>query len=498
MLDSGHLLNRAYVFICIFVFMSVFYSATNPVTAIENSQTQLPIIQKLEHIKNRTGVGAISYAMVEGNAIIAMGGFGEYGLENKRRVTETSLFRVGSITKTFTSLAVMLLVEQGKIQLNQSVNSFVSGFPLNNPWPETPVTIEMLLEHTAGLQDLTREEFDYPHPLSLEAALNLKPETRRVHWQPGYHYSYSNQGAGYIGRVIELVTKENYDDWFEHEILHRLDMRESQLRWSKNLHQDLVTGYDADLKTTIPYWHTLFRPFGGLNTSASDMAKFLMLFTKQSTTKNIISEVSLKRMETPVTSLAAKAGLKTGYGLGIRSRYVNGRKVYGHSGDGDGYLAEFIYSNESNRAYFVVINAYRHDILNEFTDLLNKWLIESVQKNNIQNKNKRDPQDKTRGPLYPPIMSQSREKNLALTGEYREITQRFPFTDNKQEEKLHIKYTDKGLFRCFSHLKKCTEILPITQELFRTEQAPYASMAFVQALDGELYLQTSFGNYQKE
>ena len=72
---------------------------------------------------------------------------------------------------------------------------------------------------------MSREEFDYPHPLSLQAALDLKSETRQLHWPPGYHSSYSNLGAGYVGRVIEIVTREDYDDWFEREILAALECR---------------------------------------------------------------------------------------------------------------------------------------------------------------------------------------------------------------------------------------------------------------------------------
>jgi len=494
MLDSGQLLRGAYVFICSLVCLSILNFSTDSLAETHNSKTKLPVIQNLERIKNRTGIGAVSFALVEEDRIIAMGGLGKYGHKNPRQVTESSLFRVGSITKTFTSLALMHLVEQGKLRLNQAVKNIDSNIPLDNPWPESPVTLEMLLEHTAGIQDMTRGEFDYPDPLSLQAALNLKPEARRVKWQPGYHYVYSNQGAGYIGRVIELVTKENYDDWFEREILHKLDMRDSQLRWSKKLQQNLVTGYDADLESAIPYWHTLYRPFGGLNTTASDMAKFLMLFTKPLKSDNkLVTESALNRIETPETSLAAKAGMKTGYGLGIRSDYFKGHKLYGHNGDGDGYLAEFAYSKESQRAYFVVINAFRHDILNSYTGLLNNWLIE-----NTPRENKKAQKNKAGTLQKPPIKTLSSDRISLLTGEYRETTQRFPFMANRKTETLRIKHIDKGLFRCFSHLKKCMKILPITEELFRTEDARYPSMAFVNAADGNIYLQASFGNYQKE
>ncbi len=486
--DSVIDLNRRPSWYFIFSFVVCVFLATTPVTAKENT-----LRQQLEHLQQQTGVGAVAYALVEKDKIIATGGIGQYGLDNKRVVTADSLFRIGSITKTFTALAVMKLVEQNQLQLDQAIKTLVPDLPLQNPWPKTPVTLAMLLEHTAGLQDLTREEFDYPTPLSLKAAFTVKPETKKVHWPPGYHYSYSNIGAGYVGRAIEIVTKENYDDWFEREILAALDMHDSQLHWTKKLQQNLITGYDSDLKKEIPYWHTLFRPFGGLNTTARDMARFLLLFTDYLAVDNkIISKAAINRMETAETSLRAKAGLESTYGLGIRSHYLNGQKIYGHGGDADGYLAEFAYSKESHRGYFVVINAFRPDIMEIFTQQLDSWLIEDLA-------------DIEKKPSPPAVKSLPLKSIEALTGDYREVTKRFPFHDNKQARSLHIKNVGNELFRCFSHTKtdvktkqnKCTKILPVTESLFRTERQSHASMAFIYAPDKNLYLQTGFKNYQK-
>ena len=469
-----------YIRVTIFSLLITFlFFTVNPVAAKED------LLQQLKHTQKQTGVGAVAYALVENHRIIATGGIGQYALDNTRQVTSTSLFRIGSITKTFTALAVMHLVEKGKLQLDQAVKNIVHDVPLENPWPETPVTLAMVLEHTAGLQDLTRAEFNYPKPLSLKQAFKINPEARRLHWPPGYHFSYTNVGAGYAGRAIETVTGENYDSWFEREILGALNMQDSQLHWTKELEKSLVSGYDANLKTRIPYWHTLFRPFGGLNTTAMDMAKFLLLFTDKSKTKNlIVSTAAIQRMETPKTSLAAKAGLKTGYGLGLRSAYFKGHKIYGHEGDGDGYLAKFAYSKESHRGYFIVINAFRNDLLEKFTGLLDGWLIDELNNN-----------DKAVANLA--INPLSRKRQLAYVGDYQEVAIRFPFRSDAQAELLRIKLIDKELHRCFPQAKKCTKMLPITENLFRNREESDASISLIETLDGCIYLQASFGSYQK-
>jgi CubicO group peptidase (beta-lactamase class C family) len=486
-IDSVTVVSRLSSWRVIFPLVACVFFATTAVSAKDNN-----LRQQLEDIKQHTGVGAVAYALVEKNKIISTVGMGQYGLHNKRAVTADSLFRIGSITKTFTSLAVMKLVEQNQLQLNQTIKTLTPDLPLQNPWPKTPVTLAMLLEHTAGLQDLTQEEFDYPAPLSITSAFKVKPETKKVNWPPGYHYSYSNIGAGYVGRAIEIVTKENYDNWFEREILAKLGMHDSQLHWTKKLQQNLVTGYDADLKKEIPYWHTLFRPFGGLSTTARDMAKFLLLFTDESSeNNNIISTSAIKRMETAETSLSARTGLDSSYGLGIRGRYFNGHKIYGHGGDADGYLAEFAYSKDSHRAYFVVINAFRHDILEAFTEQLDHWLIVDLVDNE-----KISP---------PPVKSLAKKTIDALAGDYRKVTKRFPSHDKIQAETIRIKNIDNEIYRCFPRTdsdaitskNRCTKILAVTENLFRTEKQSYASMAFIYAPDKNIYLQTGFGNYKK-
>ena len=171
--------GRRLVLACfVFSFAVYIFPVTTHAFAKENT-----LRQQLETIKQQTGVGAVTYALVENDRIIATGGIGQYSSDNKREVTEDSLFRVGSITKSFTSLAVMKLIEQNKLQLDQAIKKLAPDLPLQNPWPQTPVTLAMLLEHTAGLQDLTQEEFDYPLPLSLKKSFTIKPETKKLHFQ---------------------------------------------------------------------------------------------------------------------------------------------------------------------------------------------------------------------------------------------------------------------------------------------------------------------------
>lgn len=437
-------------------------------------------IDAFQSIKASNNIGAVSYALVEGNKIITTGGFGQKSLHDTTAVTADSIIRVGSITKTFTALALMKLVEENRVQLEQAIQDLLPAMPLANPYLTSPITLAMLLEHTAGLKDLTRKEFNYPRPLSLKQAFQIEPNARKVLWRPGNFKSYSNAGAGYVSAAIEKITQQDYDQWFNKTILKQMGMHNSQLNWSKELEQLLVTGYDADLTTAIPYWHTLYRAFGNLNTTANDMAKFLLLLINNGTVdgKIIFRTASIQRMETPMTSLAARQGLSLGYGLGIRSELYKGHRLYQHGGDADGYLAHFAYNKDSQRGYFIVINAFRHDILSDFRHPLNDWLIEKLSP-----------------PLTFPTAKIEPEHLQILSGNYLPVTYRF---SPKQGQSIEIKMKKNTLYQSTGDHSDGLKLIPVSKWLFRKSDEPEASVAFILTGDGKLNMHNDSGAFQKQ
>jgi CubicO group peptidase (beta-lactamase class C family) len=108
----------------------------------------------------------------------------------------------------------MKRAEKNQVKLQQSIKNIWPAAPLANPYPQSPVTLEMLLEHTTGLTELSGKKFNAPTSLSLQQAFQVRADTRPVKWQPGYYKSYSNAGAGYVAAAIEHISKRDYDTWF--------------------------------------------------------------------------------------------------------------------------------------------------------------------------------------------------------------------------------------------------------------------------------------------
>jgi len=437
-------------------------------------------------IRARTGVGAVGWAAVERGVKHSSGAIGHYSLKNLKPVTDQSMFRIGSLTKTLLTIASLTLEEQGRLNLDAPLLNLAPDAPLENHWPDRPISMRMLLEHSAGLADISGEEMNYLRPLSLVDALRLEPANRVTLWRPGEHSSYSNAGAGLVSYAIQNVTNRNFDNWFDQFLQSKLGMKNSTIRWSQVLQKKLVTGYNSDLISPIPYWHTLFRAFGGVNTTPADMARMLQVFTNSGRIQGlaVMDKELLQAIQAPKTNALARAGIIHGRSLGARMSQQQGNWIVSHNGDADGYLSRFAYAPATERAYFVVINAYRDDLLTEFVTPLDHWLLEGASPNRKA-----------------PRVQQAARSIAQLVGNYEELTQRFP-SSKRHPRQLTVEYDGSMLYwrRANSSQLDGTgkhELVHVGNHRYRYPAHFAASTALSNSAEGETYLHGPFGNYRK-
>ncbi len=435
---------------------------------------------ELEEMFRHSGASAVTWVVIDGsdpntlrNPMISIGGAGYYGLDDKRRVTGRSKFRIGSITKTFTALAALKLQEEGKININDSILKYAPEIRLEKESNDL-ISIAMLLEHTSGLQDLTSKEFNYPYPLPLDEAFKLEQSPRKIVWETGKHISYSNAGAGLVSKAIENVTKQNYDEWFSQNVLQPLGMHNSQLHWDKHLEEDLIKGYDSDFKKVIPYWHTLFRAFGGMNTTAEDMVPFLLLLLNRGklSGKQLWQSSSIDRMEHSYTSLAGEHQLSGNYNFGLKEELEGTQSVYGHSGDADGYLTQFNYNRQAKRAYFVMVNAFNFRARDVFEKKMDAWLISKLPNKPI-----------------PPAYAIDTSTLQSYVGKFKKITHRFNFS--KKEEILRIVFEKNKLWLIQNRRKH--KLIPVDARRFRLENNALASVLFLP----NKVVRSSYGSFER-
>ncbi len=433
----------------------------------------------LHRLRKEFDVPALAVVIVDANKILMADVSGLADRKTARPADGETLFRIGSITKMFTSLAVLMLQEQGLLALDMNVHDIAPAIPLQNSWRDRhPVKISHLLEHTAGLLDLSKTEFDYNTPLTLQQALLWKAADRHTYWPPGRHYSYTNVGAGLAAYIIEKVSRQTYESFVKQRIFLPLGMSSAGFNNDEAGHSQLASGYDTDGQSLIPYWHMLYRAFGAINIRPLEMAPLLQLFINKGTYKGqrLLTEASIMRMERPASSLAAQSGLRYGYGLGNYTTLSNGLIFHGHGGDADGYLARLAYNRDTNQAYFIVINAFNNSALSTMRQKIETFI---GRKHRAEAAVEYTPDDEV----------------LALySGRYRRITQRFPGRRNTGEM-LVFSVLNGSLQQEYHNSTKY--LFAVNNRHFRYADENQATSAFVLDENGRLFFQNDDGSFLK-
>ncbi|MCG6869100.1 MAG: beta-lactamase family protein [Gammaproteobacteria bacterium] len=435
----------------------------------------------IDVIRGRYNVPAVALTIVSADRLIKTVAMGQANRKGPVPATPDTLFRIGSITKTFTALAVLRAQDRGLLSLDTEVAKAVPDAPLVNPWQATrPVRLVHLLEHTAGLLDLSKTEFDHNIPVGIGEGLRVAPEQRVVHWPPGMHASYSNAGYGLAGYVLEKASGMSWSRIMRDWLFEPLGMNAAIVTPDIPARKTLAAGYDTDGQTAIPYWHMVMPSFGAINSSPREMGALPRLFLNDGRVdgKVVVSEAAIRRMEHPMTTLAAQSGLRYGYGPGLYASTHKGFLFHGHGGDGDGYLSRFAYSRQLNRGYFVVINAFHRQALREIEDRIQDYLVEGV----LPSGKPSEPQ------LDAAFLS-------PLAGHYESVTWRFPWqTGENRFESLEVVFKDGDLY--LLNDGEMRRLVPVNPQHFRDVDEPGATMAFVRS-DGVLYFQSDDGNFRK-
>lgn len=320
------------------------------------------LIADLEGIMKRHKVPGAGVAIVRGDEEIFVGGLGMADVELNRNADSDTLWRIGSISKMFVALSALKLEEEGVWSLDDPIVQHAPELPYKNRWSEThPITIAHLLEHSSGFDDLHMNEYAHQDPnIGLEAALRFNPRGRKSRWPPGEYATYSNANPPIVAYAAELKTGMLFEEYVEKNFFDPIGMRKADYFLSPDVEKSLAIGYQGSGKNQKPvdYWHIIMRPSGSINASAKDMARFVqfLLNRGEGPDGRLLSEASLRRMETTSTTLGSKAGSEYGYGLNNYDKASHGWKWQGHNGGMMGYLADLSYLPEQGVGYAVMVN----------------------------------------------------------------------------------------------------------------------------------------------
>lgn len=321
----------------------------------------------IEALREAVGNVGMSVAVVKDNKIIYTHSFGVADMETGAPETDETLYRIASISKSFTSTSMMQMIEQGKVTLDTDA-SVLAGFPIRNPkYPDTVITLEMMLSHTSSINDSQGYfTFDQINP-------SKNPDYAKCYndYEPGKGYEYCNLNFNLIGSFLERLSGERFDQYVVKNVLRPLGLyggycvdsldvsRFSQLyEWDGQNWEREDEAYERRserIANYIPCEQTaVFSPTGGMKISAPDLAKYMIMHMNYGTTPDgvkIIPENLSKDMQVPRSD-----DEHYGLALWVEPTYIEGLSLVGHTGGAYG-MRSAMFFNPAEKYGFVIISS---------------------------------------------------------------------------------------------------------------------------------------------
>lgn len=300
-------------------------------------------------------IPGMAVAIAHKDKVVYAKGFGYGDKAKKQKIDSKTLFRIASISKTFTAVAIMQLVEKKKLRLEDPVYTYLPWFTAQNKKGNaSAITIEDLVSHSSGIfRDGDTDHWgDGKFPKELkESFTNDSLLLKRTS-----SFKYSNYGFAVLGKVIEEVSGMSYEDYVHAHIMKPLGMRSTFVDYDA-----AIPGHASGFERRIPgrtpgvfphYKTHAYAPATGFSSSAEDLSKFAASFFTSADTK-ILSSASRKKM----VEKEWDTGVFMKHGMGLDIFQVGKKKLYGHSGGFLGFSLMMLFDPKEEISVVVLINS---------------------------------------------------------------------------------------------------------------------------------------------
>jgi CubicO group peptidase (beta-lactamase class C family) len=313
---------------------------------------------------HRLNVPGISLAIVEGDRIVHLRGFGRARPGGEAPTPQTPFF-IGSLTKSFTALAVMQLVEAGKVELDAPVQRYLPWFRVADPQATKQMTVRHLLNQTSGLPLLPSEvalaDFD-DRPDAAERQVRAL-STLKIIRPVGSKFEYSNTNYNVLGLIVEAASGESYSDYIQKHIFDPLEMQHSYTSKAAAQRDGLAVGYRYWFGIPVPVPNLSIPPgslpSGQLISSAEDMAHYLIAHLNGGHYGDvqILSQAGIDELQRGAAEIN-EMGLALGYyGMGWISQETGKSRIVWHSGIVPDFGAFMALIPEQNKGMVLLFNA---------------------------------------------------------------------------------------------------------------------------------------------
>jgi len=319
----------------------------------QNFEKEFDLLLNKKYIAS--GPGATALVAINGK-VIYQKAFGKANLELDVNMSLNNVFEIGSITKQFTAVSILMLVEQGKLKLDDDITKYIKDYPTHGH----SITIHHLLSHTSGIGSFTSSDEWYDNrkkDFTQKELINLFKKLPMPH-APGERYLYSNTGYFLLAAVIEEISNKTYEEFIREYIFKPLEMNHTDYGSRSKIILNRASGYDnvndkGDEKfnknetvnaepISFIHWHSA----GAIVSTVHD----LFLWNRAIRNNKLISEENKIKA---FTNYQLKDGKHTNYGYGWAIEDINGTSSIEHSGGTFGFRCNSIYLPKED--VFVVV-----------------------------------------------------------------------------------------------------------------------------------------------
>ncbi|MDA4080887.1 serine hydrolase domain-containing protein [Bacillus cereus] len=319
----------------------------------------------VENFLEEHRIPGASIAIVHKNDIFYSKSWGVTG-ESEEKVTAETPFTIGSISKSLTGLAIMTLIEEGTVHLDDPVQKYIPWFTLKNKKDASKITIKHLLTQTSGISTYSGLSISDRESKDL-GAIKKNVESLsdvRLTAVPGEKHQYSNANFLILGTLIEEVTKQPYSEYMEQKVFLPLGMRNAAADNDTAYEKGYLAGYQSWLgiprKSSVTYDNG-GAPYGYITASATDMIQYIRLLSQRDS-NNFLSKNTMNLYVSPYV----QTGENRYYGLGVRISNPNSKEeMIWHSGSTSDSHAEVFFIPETGWGGVILTN--KNHILEEET-----------------------------------------------------------------------------------------------------------------------------------
>jgi D-alanyl-D-alanine carboxypeptidase len=329
-------------------FLSLFFT---PLSATEPNEIATIVDAVGSQAVTSESVVGVSIGISRGGKLLYANGYGLANVELDVKASTDSVYRIGSITKQFTAAAILLLVEDEKIELDDPLKKFFPDYPKHGQ----DVTVAELLSHTSGIKDFTRlptYRTEQPNEVTPSQVID-RFQNLPLDFEPGEKFQYCNSGYFLLGAIVEQVAEQSFEQFLQDRLFKTAKL--------KHTYSDKYTAVIPNRTTGYSRWNGNLRNAPYLNmkqtTGAGDLVSTvtdLLLWNDALMNNQILRPETTIRM---TTKGKLNNGKPTNYALGLFVRSLDGNKVIRHGGGINGYRAELAYFPDSKLTIAVLANS---------------------------------------------------------------------------------------------------------------------------------------------